>query len=516
MSAASKFAVQHERKLILLLCAIAALRVFTFCAAFPFFNNVDEQAHVDLVMKYARGDLPRDLGHYSPESANSIALYGSPEYFMAPGQFATNAFPHPNWTLPAAQREQVVEKNSAWWRSNENHESGEPPLYYGIAGLWLNLGRALGINGGWLFYWVRLLNVFVAATLVWVGYVAAKLVFPDREFMRLSVPLLLAIWPQTTFYSIQSDSFSALWFGIAFVGLTKLLQTEQPPFSLAIWTGLALAATCLVKTTNLALFLVVGVTFIFKIRGASHRKRLGRTLATFAVLLVSAAVPIALWFAWNVHTFGDLTATAAKIDFLGWTRKPTSNWWPHPIFTLNGLKEFWPELMASFWRGEFIWHGKRLAFQTSDAFYWISSTIALAVALISMAPRLSQLTAFQRESLCLAAASFAVLVLFVAIVSIAFDFGICPYPSREHPYFTSGRLLSAAAVPFFLLYAAGFDFVLSRIPGEWPKSILFAGLVLFIIGSQTALNRLPFSSRYNWFHLNEANQEARFDSLALP
>lgn len=516
MKAPFRFVARHERKLILLLCALAALRVFTFCAAFPFFNNVDEQAHLDLVMKYARGDLPRDLGHYSSESANSIALYGTPEYFMAPWQFATNDFPPPNWTLPAEQREEVVERNSAWWRSNENHESGEPPLYYGIAGLWLDLGRALGVNGGWLFYWVRLLNVFVAATMVWVGYVAAKLVFPDREFMRLSVPLLLAIWPQTTFYSIQSDSFSALWFGIAFVGLVKLLQTERPPLSLTICTGLALAATCLVKTTNLALFLVVGLTFMFKVRDASHGKRLGKALATFVVLLVSAAVPIALWFAWNVHTFGDLTATASKIDFLGWTRKPVSNWWPHPIFTLNGLKEFWPELMASFWRGEFIWHGKRLAFQTSDAFYWISSTLAIAVALISLFPRVTQLSVIQRESLCIAAASFAVLVLFVAVLSIAFDFGLCPYPSREHPYFTSGRLLSAAAVPFFLLYAEAFGCVLCRIPRDWPKTVLFAGLVLFIVGSQGALNRLAFSSRYNFFHLNEASYEARFNSLTSP
>jgi hypothetical protein len=516
MSAASRFAMRHERKLILLLCTIAALRVSIFCAAFPFFNNVDEQAHLDLVMKYARGDLPRDLGHYSSESANSIALYGSPEYFMAPGQFATNDFPRPNWTLPAEKREEVVERNSAWWRSNENHESGEPPLYYGIAALWLNVGRALSINGGWLFYWVRLLNVFVAATMVWLGYVAAKLVFPDREFMRFSVPLLLAIWPQTGFYSIQSDSFSALGFGMAFVGLVKLLQIEQPSLSLAICTGLALAATCLVKATNLGLFLVVGLAFMFKIRDVSHGKRLGKVLATLAVLLVSAAVPIALWFAWNVHTFGDLTATASKIDFLGWTRKPIKNWWPHPIFTLNGLKEFWPELMASFWRGEFIWHGKRLAFQTSDAFYWISSTLAIAVALISLFPRLTQLTVFQREILCLAAASFAVLVLFLAVLSIAFDFGLCVYPSREHPYFTSGRLLSAAAIPFFLLYAQAFDCVLSRIPGVWPKTVLFAGLVLFIVGSQGALNWLAFSSGYNSFHLNEADHETRFDPPASP
>ena len=498
---------RHERKLILLFCAVAAIRVLTFSSVFPFFNNVDEQAHVDLVMKYARGQVPRDLGHYSSDSAYVFSLYGTPEYFTAPEQFNIGSFPPPNWTLPAAQRDAAVEKAAAWWENNENHESGEPPLYYSVAGLWLNLGRALGLTGGWLLYWTRFLNAFVAAILVWLGFVAAKLVFPDREFMRLSVPLLLAIWPQTTFYSIQSDSFSALWFGIAFIGLVKLLQTERPPLSRAICTGLALAATSLVKITNVVLFLVVGLTWLFKIRDTSRGKQLGKTLGTLAVLLGSAAIPIALWFAWNVHTFGDLTATAAKLDFLGWTRKPIGNWWRHPIFTLNGLKEFWPELMASFWRGEFIWHGKRLAFQTSDAFYWISSTLAIAVTLISLFPRFTGLTMFQRKSLCLAAASFAVLVLFVAVLSIAFDFGLCPYPSREHPYFTSGRLLSAAAVPFFLLYAQAFDCVLSRIPGDWPKTILFTGVVLFIVGSQSAVNWVAFSSRYNSFHLNDGQSQ---------
>ena len=89
MKAFLRFAAQHERMLILLFCAIVAVRVFTLSAAFPFFNNVDEQAHVDLVMKYARGDVPRDLGHFSFESSYYFSLYGTPEFFMAPQQFET-------------------------------------------------------------------------------------------------------------------------------------------------------------------------------------------------------------------------------------------------------------------------------------------------------------------------------------------------------------------------------------------------------------------------------------------
>jgi hypothetical protein len=504
MKGASRFAMRHERKLIVLISAIAALRVFTFSAAFPFFNNVDEQAHLDLVLKYARGDVPRNLGHYSSESANYISLYGTPEYFIAPQQFATNNFPPANWTLPADQRHDAVARSSAWWRSNENHESGEPPLYYGIAGLWLNLGRLLGVTDGWLLYWVRFLNAFVASALIWIGFVAAKVVFPDREFMRLSVPMLLAVWPQTTFYSIQSDAFSPLCFGIAFVGLVKLLQAEQTSLRVAIWTGLALAATCLVKTTNIALLLVVGIVLMFKIRNLTERRTLRPILASLAVLMGSAAVPIMLWFAWNIHTFGDLTATSSKIEFLGWTRKPLSDWWSHPIFTLDGMKQFWPELIASFWRGEFIWHGRRLASRLSDAFYWISSTVVIALTAISLAWRPAKLTGLQRQSLWLALSSFVVLILFVAVLSVTFDFGNCVYPSRQHPYFTSGRMLSAAAVPFCLFYCYALDRVLSGAPQIWPRKILFAGIVLFILVSQSVTNWPAFSSRYNFFHLRQA------------
>jgi predicted membrane protein DUF2142 len=496
--------MRHEGKWILLFCAIAAVRVFIFSAAFPFFNNVDEQAHVDLVMKYARGQVPHDLGHYSSESAYYFSLYGTPEYFTAPQQFNTGSFPAPNWTLPVEQRDAVANRIAAWWELNQNHESGEPPLYYAVAGLWLNLGRAFGVTGAWLLYWVRFLNVFVAVILVWLGFLAAKLVFPDEPFIRVAVALLLAIWPQSTLYSITSDSLSPLCFGIVFVGLLKFLAAERPTLLVSIWTGLALAATCLAKATNIALLLVVGLALIFAIRHFSKRRTLRRDLAPVAMLIGCAAVPISLWFAWNLHTFGDLTATASKIDFLDWTRKPVSKWWLHPIFTLNGLTEFWSESVASFWRGEFIWHGQRLASRFSDGFYWISTTLVILFTAVSLISGRARLSAFQRQSLWLALSSFAVLVLFLAFLSIAFDFGQCVYPSRDHPYFTSGRLMSAVAVPFFLCYSRALGSVLALIRPMWPRIILVAGIALFIAVSQFAINQPTFLSRYNFFHLKES------------
>jgi hypothetical protein len=162
------------------------------------------------------------------------------------------------------------------------------------------------------------------------------------------------------------------------------------------------------------------------------------------------------------------------------------------------LREFWPELIASFWRGEFIWQGKRLALPATDAFCWIFSTLAICLAVIGLFLRRTKFTTFQRRSLWLAFSSFAVLVFLVVILSIAFDFGPCVYPSREHPFFTSGRLLNGAAVPFFILCCTALD---CWIPRARPRIILFAAMVLFIIISQSVANCPAFSSRYNFLHL---------------
>jgi hypothetical protein len=57
-TAARPRALGKEAWLIGLLGAVAGLRVFIYAAAFPFFCNVDESAHFDLVLKYSRGQLP--------------------------------------------------------------------------------------------------------------------------------------------------------------------------------------------------------------------------------------------------------------------------------------------------------------------------------------------------------------------------------------------------------------------------------------------------------------------------
>jgi hypothetical protein len=492
-----KLSNTRPRWLVIILCAIAALRVFIFAAAFPFFDNVDEQAHVDLVVKYARGKIPHGIEAFAPESAASFALYRTPEYFVPDTEYGEQ-YPPPNWLLSPEERQKIINDELPFWESRPNHESGEPPLYYALAGGWLDLGRAIGLGGFVSLYWVRFLNIAFAIGLVWLGFKAAQIIWPEQQFPAVAVAILLAVWPQSSFYSVQGDSLSPVAFGIAFVALIKLSQAERPSVLLAVWLGLAVAATCLVKTANLPLLFVIAVSVIFKAAQLANQKMFQRGLLILASLFVCAAVPLGLWFAWNLSRFGDLTATKAKIEMLGWTAKPFADWWAHPIFSPLGAKDFWAELIASFWRGEFIWHGQRMATWWSDAFYWTTSAVALVIAVASLLTR--RASEPNRRILWFALLSFASLVGFLFFLSIRFDFGECPYPSRAHPYFTSGRLLNAAAVPFFVLVT----YAIERV-ADWTKQrsiqwILLGAIVVLALGWQLSINAPVFSSRYNFFH----------------
>ena len=196
--------------------------------------------------------------------------------------------------------------------------------------------------------------------LVWLGFVATRLVFPENKFLQISVPALIAFIPQTAFYSIQNDVLSPLCFGAAFICLVKLLRAETPNVRFGIFTGLALAATFLTKISNLPLLAVSALAVLFKVAQLAKAGKFRAAFPSLLALALCAALPMATWLLWCKHTFGDFSGTAAKIQFLGWTHKPFSEWGHHPIFTPHGLWTFLSGLMATFWQGEFLWHRQPL------------------------------------------------------------------------------------------------------------------------------------------------------------
>jgi branched-subunit amino acid transport protein len=491
----------RERKIVFLLWLVSVIHVLFFSAVFPFFNVVDEQQHFDVVVRYSHADFPRAMEPLSDEAMNFVAVYHSPEYLWPPSHFADGKIPPPPWTLPMNVIGQYLLDTKALWKSvAKNQEASQPPLYYSLAALWWHFGKTLGLDGGHLLYWLRFLNIFFMAALVWTGFIAARKVFPENSFLRLAVPAILAFIPQTAFYAIQNDVLSPLCFGAAFILLLKFWRAEIPDARLGVCTGLALAATFLAKVSNVPLLAVAAVFVALKIFQLARAGKIRAAAPAISTLAVGAALPVALWLAWCKHNFGDLTGSAAKFQILGWTHKPFAEWWHHPIFTPHGFWAFFSDLLATFWQGELLWDRQPLALPLANHIYVFITMILLTVALVSLLKKSSTLGTDQRNALWFGFVCFAAAVAFLGLLSTTFDFHDCFRPSRDFPYFTSGRMMLGVLIPFLLLFTFGLDQALKKFSNATKFMVLAVGLGL-MLAAEIATDWPIYPNPYNWFHM---------------
>lgn len=490
-----------EQIFVIVLCILAAARVFAYSAAFPFFNNVDEQMHFDLVTKYSVADVPKEeISNYSRRVAELIVLYGTPEYFRGPASFPNGRIPSPVWKIPNVRSTQAFDRAAANWQQRGNHESTSFPAYYAIAGLWSAAGRSAGLSGGTFLYWIRFLNVPLFAALVYLSYLIGRTLAADSPVQRLGLPILTAFFPQDVFYSINSDVLSPLLFAASLCMLLQLYFENKSLLYHAL-AGSAVAGCFLVKLSNLAVLVLLGLIVILKVKHLLAEGRFREYLPRLSVLILASFVPIGLWLARNRLLFGDVTGSAHKAEVLGWTVKPWGQIWDHPIFSISGFFHFLSELTVTFWRGEFVWHFERIRLPWMDIFYTASSAIFIGTCLIAFVLKRTGTNKKYRFLLAMSFLTVASSVLLLGALSVAFDFGNCWYPSKESPYFTSGRLILCSLLPFLLLYIDGLDRLFSR----WkkpavPLAVLL--LVVFVITvSEWMISRHVFLSPYNWFHL---------------
>lgn len=484
-----------ERRIVWFLCVLAALHVVIFSAAFPFFNNVDESNHFDLVVKYGAGHPPQKMNIISAEAMRYIAIFGSQEFLWSTNSFSSGRYPPPPWTQSLEVIRRYVEANELNRSNIVNYEDSQPPVYYTASGAWWRLGKGIGLEGIGLLYWLRFMNAIVVGALVWVGWFAARSVFSGNYFITLAVPALIAFMPQSAFYSIENDVMSPLCFGTAFLCLLKF--RNQPEARWGIATGVLLAATYLVKISDIPLVLAA---LVIAWLPAMRTVREVRPLLPYAWLTLFAAGPIILWSVWSKTAFGDFTGAAAKVQILGWSRKPIAEWFHHPIFTPHGFWTFLSGLIATFWQGEIFWHRTPLSLSWLNNFYVFLTLTMLGAGVIALfrKPAATDLTQ-NRSALWLSLVFLSAAVAFLGFLSLIYDFHDCFYPSREHPYFSSGRLMLGALIPFALLFVYGFHFLTRRL-GEGWKFRVFAGMILLMLAGETITDWPVFFSLYNWFH----------------
>jgi hypothetical protein len=491
----------RERIVVLVLAAVAALRVLAFAAAFPFFSPIDEHRHVDVALKYARGYLPRPgTDAYEPETATLLGMYGSPEYLLRPWQRGSAA-PPPWKRAPAAMLDKV-ENSREFLAHRHNLEAYQPPVYYALVGAWYDGGRLLGLRGGYLLYWMRGLNVVAVFLLVIVAHGALRQAFPGNRFVRLGVPVLLAVYPQDVFYYVTQDALSPLLFTAGFFGVLR--RARQPGGGAGAYAavGLLSSAALLTKYTNLALPVVCALCTGYALARRPEARRLRGEGGRWLLLWLLIVVPVGLWLVRNQLLFDDWLGTSLKVERMGWGRKAFAEIWDHPLFTPSGFATFVTDLIPRFWRGQLAWYRTTLAWGGADLVYTVSSLAFLLAAALGLRRRADSGAEPFVEGMSWIALLVSVACL--AGLSLLFVYGEKTDPSQARPYFSHGRLISGAIVPFLVLYLRGIQVACARLPRRAAGAAAWgcvAALALLISVSEIALHREVFLSEYNAYHL---------------
>jgi len=470
------------------LAGLGGARVFLNASAFPLFCNVDEPLHYDMVVKYASGRLPARPELISGEAASVIAEYASWEYLNEPGPGVPKEELTPPWRLPPATRDRVVGARFRHWTGVVNGESLEPPAYCVVAAGWLKAGEWLGWSGARGAFWIRWLGALVVAAVIGLAGMALRGPFAGRPMVLVGVPLLLATWPQDLFASINDGVTMALWGAAAFLLIAKSMDARRwivPASAGGACAGLAMLSSFAAAPAALAL---CGMPLL----AGRPWKRMWRRAAVAAAF---AAVPVAGWLVRNLAVAGHLTGMGDKAALIGWTRLPLSALFVHPVFTAPGIWVFLKTLSATFWRGEFAWHGVPMAWLALEGGLLALGAVALLGVLVP-ARRPGPARAMELAGVAAAALSF----VYLGLLSASFDFGSKFFPSREFPFLANGRLLTAAAVPIFLSFVAGLDRAAGRLSSRARLAGVGALAAWFLaVDVLDWLSAAP--SVYNWFHL---------------
>jgi len=496
------FLKKRRRWIAAACCLLGALRILIFAAGFPLFNPVDEASHYEMVYEYSRGFQPgARLLKTDPQMARIFSLYGTDEYLVA--KDILERF-HRDVPLPAlAQdlREYYYPRRMTFWLRQSNIETQSPPAYYLLAGGWYRLGGFVGLRDWAIAYWTRFLNAILYAAFIWVSYLFVERTYSEKAFLSVGTPLLLAVFPQDVFLGVNRDVLSPLLAALILLLLFRALAKDSGGHRELLAAGVLAGIAFLTEVSNFVLFGVLLAVLLARSRRAEKAGNQGHEQLVYAgSLLAAGALPLA-WMARNRIVMGDFTAAHEKTFYLGWIVKNWNEMWRHPIFTPSGLWYFLRELTGSFWRGEIAWAHGALRNGAAEFFYLYSTLALLACFVLYFLRSRTDDRALQRWSGWTAIYVFSASVVFMAAISLPYDFQECVYPSRAAPYFVSGRIIIGALLPFVVMYLSGLEYLLRPL-GKYlhpifPLLLICAG----ILWAEATIAEVAFRSHFNFYSL---------------
>jgi hypothetical protein len=285
--------------------------------------------------------------------------------------------------------------------------------------------------------------------------------------------------------------------------LARALKKEDSGERELLVAGLLAGIAFLTELSSIVLFGALLAVALCKSKRAEKLANSSGQQTMLALSLVAAAILPVVWMVRNRVVMGDLTGTQAKLFCLGWVSKPWREIWQHPIFSLNGVRYFVRELTGSYWRGEFIWAGQALRNGKAEIFYLFSTVALLILFLVYFTLHRKELASQQRWSGYLSLYLVTASVLFLAFVSLLFDYQECVYPSRAHPYFVSGRIIIGTLLPFLVMYLSGFEFLLRPVRKYVHPVIPLLAICAGIAYAEATLMLTVFHSHFNFFALRK-------------
>lgn len=428
---------------------LALLRGALYTFAVPPWQHPDEPTHFEHVLDIAL------TGKIVPENYVDLALRQ---------QIAQSMFFHAFWKgIPQPSLDDQT-LSAVGWSPIGIYTLTQPQLYYTLGALWLR--PWLGLPVDYQVYLLRLFSVLLNLIVVAAACYTARLLFPEKEYLALTVTAFVVFLPGYTddMSAVNNDVLVNVWAAL-FFGLIAVIYRQRWQWRTLLLLGALVTAALLTKTTALTLAAALPLVYLFY-PGWRLRRKLIILLGAAALVLLAAGYVIQ--FEPAVYQ-----ALVAKLGL--YVRVDMSATW-QALFDPANLWVYYPTALVvfqSFW-AVFGWRHVAIApiFYSMLGVITGMAVLGLAVwAVRHLAKKNWGALAHWRISFLGAGAGAVVLAWLVSIVRSQAVQG-------NSLYFSHGRYAYVALLPFALLFVLGLR---QWAPARWQRQACVALVIAMII-----------------------------------
>ncbi len=225
-----------------------------------------------------------------------------------------------------------------------NAEVIQPPLYHAlmVPFYWLIPGSPTT-----KLYGLRMISLIFGVAIVWLGYLIARLVFPDDLFIRSGVPVFLVFQPQFSLEAaiVNHDIQVILLFSLLLYCLLRWLTggyTNRQQYVLGLITGLG------IWTKTSFGFALPLIAFCLLLVWRDQRRSWHWLVSAVARTCVAPLVIAAPWFIRSYVLYGDPTGARRLHDIPEYGDQASS------FTAMVRSSTFWRGRLEDFW-GNYGW-----------------------------------------------------------------------------------------------------------------------------------------------------------------